>query len=85
MEWLIFSLFQELDFARNVQFGLNRKIEELSTQNTDLQQTIMQFRSFVNQLQVGQLLNRVRVSGREVEEVNNDGTYFSLLWPPRQY
>ena len=46
---------QELEISRNTYYQQNMKIEEQAEQNNDLQNVIMQFRAYVNQLQVGQL------------------------------
>lgn len=44
--------FQELEISRNTHYQQNMKIEEQAEQNNDLQNVIMQFRAYVNQLQV---------------------------------
>ena len=43
---------QELEISRNSNYQLTKKVEEQSEQSNDLQGVIMQFRSYVNQLQV---------------------------------
>ena len=40
-----------MEISRNTHFQLSKKIEEQGEQNNDLQGVVMQFRSYVNQLQ----------------------------------
>ncbi|XP_063689009.1 dynactin subunit 1-like isoform X4 [Bolinopsis microptera] len=45
------ELREELEISRNTHYQLNMKVEDQSAQNNDLQNVIMQFRAYVNQLQ----------------------------------
>ncbi|KAL5270670.1 hypothetical protein ACHWQZ_G001387 [Mnemiopsis leidyi] len=45
------ELREELEISRNTHYQQNMKIEEQAEQNNDLQNVIMQFRAYVNQLQ----------------------------------